>query len=207
MLELVKTHDSIKCQNLFEKFKRNNTFYTPTLIATEMDNVLRSYDWRKDPRLKYLPAQERAFWEEDEISTREILGIQDPLIREKRFEMVDNMNRIGVKLLAGSDHGVFGVHCGSGLHDELELLVEAGLTPLEALQTATINAADFADSSDTYGNIKAGMLAEIVLLNANPLENISNTRNISAVMSGGNYFDRKAIEEIFEKVAQAAAQQ
>lgn len=204
VLELVKTYDSIKCQELFKKFVANNTFFTPTLIATEMDNIQKTDNWRHDPRLKYLPVEERGFWEEDEVRTKEILGVQDPLIREKRFEIVRNMNNVGVKLLAGSDNGVFGVFPGFGIHDELELLVEAGLTALEALQTATINAAEYANHSDSLGQVKVGMKADLLVLNANPLEKITNTRKIEAVLSNGNYLDREKLGTMLEMVSDAA---
>ncbi|MBD0852566.1 amidohydrolase family protein [Maribacter arenosus] len=201
VLELVKTYDDAKCQEVFKKFLENNTFFTPTLVATEMDNILRDYDWRDDSRLKYLPEKEHDFWIEDEISTKEILGIQNPLIREKRFNIVGDMNKAGVKLLAGSDCGVFGVHYGFGLHEELELLVEAGLTELEALQTATLNAAEYADKSDSYGNIKIGFIADLILLEANPLDNISNTKEIYSVLSNGKFYDRQSLDTILKKVA------
>ena len=205
VLELVKTYDDAKCQDVYRKFLENNTFYTPTLVATEMDNILRKDDWRKDPRLIYLPRKERDFWDEDEIATKELLGVQDPLIRDKRFEIVGDMNKAGVKLLAGSDCGVFGVHYGFGLHDELELLVEAGLTELEALQTATLNAAEYADKSDSYGNIKTGLMADLILLEANPLDNIRNTKQIYSVLSNGKFYDRQSLDTILENVAVEAA--
>lgn len=201
VLELVKTYDAAKCQEVYKIFLANNTFYTPTLVATEMDNILKKDDWRNDPRLKYLPKNELEFWIEDEVATKELLGIQDPLIREKRFEIVGDMNKAGVQLLAGSDCGVFGVHYGSGLHDELKLLVEAGLTELEALQTATLNPAAYAEKSDSFGNIVEGMTADLILLDANPLDNISNTKRIFSVLSNGKYYDRQSLDSILEKVA------
>ncbi|MBT8297288.1 MAG: amidohydrolase family protein [Maribacter sp.] len=201
VLELVKTYDDAKCQEVFKKFLENNTFYAPTLIATEMDNILRKDDWRDDPRLKYLPKKEYEFWIEDEIATKEVLGIQDPLIREKRFDIVGDMNKAGVEILAGSDCGVFGVHYGSGLHDELELLVEAGLTEFEALQTATINPAKYADKSNVYGNISEGLVADLLILDKNPLDNISNTKQIYSVLSNGKYYDRQSLDNILGNVA------
>lgn len=196
VLELVKTYDSIKCQELFQKFVKNNTFYTPTLIATEMDNILATENWRDDPNLKYVPKKELEFWEKDEIITREVLGRQDPLIRQKRFEIVGRMNQIGVKLLAGSDCGVFGVHYGLGLHHELELLVEAGLTELEALQTATINAAKYQNDVDNLGTIDTNKVADLVLLNSNPLEDIRNTQDIDALFVNGQYLNRIQLDSI-----------
>ena len=111
------------------------------------------------------------------------------------------MNKAGVKLLAGSDCGVFGVHYGFGLHDELGFLVEAGLTELEALQTATLNPAEYAEKTNSFGNIREGLTADLILLNANPLENISNSKRIFSVLSNGKYYDRQSLDSILEKVA------
>ncbi|MFV8226461.1 amidohydrolase family protein [Christiangramia aquimixticola] len=204
VLELVKTYDSIKCQALFKKFKFNNTYFTPTLIATEMDNILKDNNWRQDPRLKYIAKKELKFWEENEMTTMELLGKENPLIRKKRFEIIEQMNQTGVKLLAGSDCGVFGVYHGFSLHDELELLVEAGLTELEALQTATLNAVNYAGLTDSIGKIEKGMKADLILLNANPLKSISNTKRIHAVFTNKQYFDRAKLNTMLEKVAAEA---
>ena len=85
------------------------------------------------------------------------------------------------------------------LHDELELFVKAGLTPLEALQTATINPSKFLKTTDSLGTIKKGNLADLVLLDENPLENINNTRKIAAVIINGQFLDRKALDELLKQ--------
>jgi imidazolonepropionase-like amidohydrolase len=80
------------------------------------------------------------------------------------------------------------------LHNELALLVEAGFTPMEALQAATLNPAKFLGKTDTHGTIQAGRVADLVLLNMNPLEDISHTRKIHAVVLGGKYFPMASIK-------------
>jgi len=77
---------------------------------------------------------------------------------------------------------------GTDLHNELALLVEAGLSPLEALQTATLNPATFLGETETYGTIEVGRAADLLVLDENPLEDINHTRKINAVMLGGKYF-------------------
>ena len=204
VLELVKTYDEAKCQEVFRTFLENDTWYVPNLLAAETDQPIRAA-WRTDERLKYIPRTEREWWPDDEMNTNTLFGPSYPEIRKKRFEIVQAMNKAGVNLLAGSDCGIYGVFYGSGLHDELALLVEAGLTELEALQTATINAATYADRADSLGNIKKGMLADLILLEANPLDNIKNTQRISAVMAQGDYFERAALDSILKKVEIEAA--
>jgi imidazolonepropionase-like amidohydrolase len=92
---------------------------------------------------------------------------------------------------------------GFSLHDELGLLVRAGLTPLEALQTATINPAEFFGMQGALGTVEQGKVADLVLLNANPLENIANTKRIAAVIANGRLFDRAALNALLQHVETA----
>jgi imidazolonepropionase-like amidohydrolase len=104
------------------------------------------------------------------------------------------MSRNGVELLAGTDTGDPYVIPGAALHDELALLVTAGLTPAEALRTATSNAARYLNLEESFGTIDRGKSADLVILNANPLEDIKNTRRIWAVMVRGKLVDRKRLD-------------
>jgi len=108
--------------------------------------------------------------------------------------------------MAGTDTAA-GVHVfpGFSLHDELALFVQAGLTPLEALQTATRNPADFMGRVADIGSVDKGKMADMVLLDANPLDDIQNTRKIRAVVLGGRYFSRSDLDEMLADVARAAA--
>ncbi|MGH9847694.1 MAG: amidohydrolase family protein, partial [Blastocatellia bacterium] len=93
---------------------------------------------------------------------------------------------------------------GFSLHDELQLLVEAGLTPMEALQAATRNAARFLGMQDSLGTIELGKVADLVLLDANPLIEITNTRKIRAVVANGKLFDSDELEKMLADVEAAA---
>ncbi len=200
VLKLVKSYDEVKCQKVLNEFLKNGTWFVPTLIAAETDQPIR-LDWRNNEDLKYVPKTELEWWYEDEKETHELYGDSYPEIRNLRFKMVQDMNRSGVNLLAGSDPGIYGVFYGSGLHDELILLVEAGLSELEALQTATVNVAKYLERSNSLGNVKEGMLADMLILDANPIENISNTKKINAVLSNGTYFGRDRLTDILDNVA------
>jgi imidazolonepropionase-like amidohydrolase len=102
------------------------------------------------------------------------------------------LKNAGVKLLAGTDMPQAFVYPGFSLHDELALLVQSGLTPLEALRTATYNPAEFLGALDSLGTVAQGKLADLVLLDADPLADIHNTRRISAVIANGRVFDSAA---------------
>jgi imidazolonepropionase-like amidohydrolase len=136
----------------------------------------------------------------------------DPLpVRKKYVQMELDMTlamfRAGVPFMAGTDTAA-GVHIfpGFSLHDELGLFVRAGLTPMQALQTATLNPARFMGRQADMGTVEKGKLADLVLLDANPLENIANTKRIRAVVLAGRYFDRPALDHMLNDIATAAAQ-
>ena len=149
-------------QKLFQIFVKNGTWYVPTLVAYERGFVL----WSNDPE-----------------------ALKPRLdIHEKNIEIVRMMHKAGVQIMAGSDFSDWGMVPGIDLHNELALLVEAGFTPLEALQAATLNPAKFLGKTDTYGTIQVGRVADLVLLDMNPLEDIGHTRKVNAVVLGGKFF-------------------
>jgi imidazolonepropionase-like amidohydrolase len=135
----------------------------------------------------------------------------DPLPVRERFvqmelEMTLAMHRAGVPFMAGTDTAA-GVHVfpGFSLHDELGLFVKAGMTPLEALQTATWNPAKFMDALSDMGTVEKGKWADLILLDANPLDDISNTRKIRAVVLAGRYLARNDLDKMLHQVEAAAA--
>ena len=103
------------------------------------------------------------------------------------------MHKAGVHIMAGSDFSDWALVPGIDLHNELALLVEADFTPMEALQTATSNLAQFLGKGDTFGTIQIGRAADLVLLDMNPLEDISHTRKIHAVVLGGKFYPLASI--------------
>src|SRR2546430_10375300 len=121
-------------------------------------------------------------------------------IYAKQVELVGLLHRAGVPILAGTD--VLNPYCfpGFSLHDELVLLVEAGLTPMEALQAATRNPAIFLKATDSLGTIAAGKLADLVLLDADPIADIHNTTKINAVILDGQLLDQAARQRLLDLV-------
>ncbi len=107
-------------------------------------------------------------------------------------------------LLAGSDAGNAFCYPGFSVHDELQLLVAAGLTPIEALRAATLAPADYLGARDTMGTIAVGRVADMVLLRSNPLENIGATREIDAVVLRGRVLDRRRLDDLLDATARVA---
>ena len=109
--------------------------------------------------------------------------------------------------MAGTDGPDPYVFPGFSLHDELEWLVKSGFTPLGALQAATLNPALFLAKSDKYGVAEIGRVADLILLDANPLDDIGNTRKIFGVVVGGKYYSRDALDKMLQQVEKIAGQQ
>jgi imidazolonepropionase-like amidohydrolase len=114
------------------------------------------------------------------------------------------MKNGGVRMLAGSDPGTTGIFFGSSLGEELELLVQAGFTEAEALRAATLSPAEFLGRTDDLGTVEAGKLADLVLLDANPLDDIGNVRKVSAVIANGRLFDKSDLDQMLISVELAA---
>jgi len=187
----LETFNNAKAAALFDKFKRNHTWQTPTLTQLRGATFPTDVTLREDPRLEYLPKYFREGWR------RAQPGLQPEVLRlryEKQFQVVGMMRRAGVEFLAGTD--VANPFClpGFSLHDELTLLVQAGFTPFEALQTATLNPARFLGIEAGFGTVAKGKAADLVILDENPLRDIGNTKRINAVVANGSLFDRVMLD-------------
>ena len=123
---------------------------------------------------------------------------------QNRIDMTGAMFRAGVGILAGTDTPALFNYPGFSLHEELQLLVRSGLTPLQALQVATLNAARFLGKEAEFGTVQTGKVADLVLLDANPLENISNTQRIHAVVLNGKLLPAEALHKLLRDAETAA---
>jgi len=205
---MLETFSPEKAAALFSRFKRNHTWQCPTLTVLHNGAFLNDPELRNDPRLKYMPPQMRAWWDPSNDFRFKERTAEDfdlgRLVYKKQFELVGMMHRAGVDLLAGTD--VLNPYCfpGFSLHDELALLVQAGLSPMAALQAATLNPARFLGKETELGTVEKGKIADLVLLEANPLEDIRNTTKINSVVLNGRLLDRKALDQSLAAVEAAA---
>jgi amidohydrolase family protein len=208
-VEAYRSYSDAKCQQLFAEFKRNSTWSVPTLVVFRAAAFSNDPQFRNDDRLRYFSGQMRTWLARNYVSERSVFDASD-LATERnllqyRKQLVGTMFRAGVLMLAGTDTPNAFCFPGFGLHDELALLVESGVTPLGALQAATRNAAIFMNAADRYGSVSEGRIADLVLLDADPLVDIHNTTKISAVFLSGKEFDRPTLDQML-KSAEAAAQ-
>ena len=210
---LLSTQEQQRCDTLIRLLAQKQTWQVPTLAWQRGGTFLDQRDLKHQPLDKYVPAYWRdVTWRR---FTDEMMPdlLRDPLpLRQEYFarnlQMVGAMHRAGVPFLAGTDTapGVY-IMPGFSLHDELANFVEAGFTPMESLQTATSNPASFLGMEASYGSVETGKIADLVLLSANPLDDIRNTQKIKAVIVHGGWFDRAALDEILAKIEVAAKTQ
>lgn len=190
VMRSVSTDD--EALDLFEKCALTGVRISPTLVLWQRMAHSADDPLKNDPRLKYVPESIRKTWPELKDDNGEPYRKQI----ESIYRLVSLATRTKVEILAGTDTGDPYTIPGATLHSELEQLVAAGMTPHQALAAATIAPARFFESEDTMGSVEKGKLADLVLLDANPLEDIRNTRKIAAVFSRGRYFSRRALDAI-----------
>jgi imidazolonepropionase-like amidohydrolase len=198
------TYSAEKCRALFAKFVKNGTWQVPTLIVKQSLALIDTGMFDGDARLKYIPPEDLEFWKPEKnflLRYRTAEYIEENKKRfQKETELVGALNRSGVKIMTGTDAPAPYVFPGFAVHDELALLVRAGLTPFEALRAATRNPAEFLGALKSYGTVEKGKVADLVLLEANPLADISNTKRINSVVADGRYFSRNEIEKMLAQV-------
>ena len=201
-IKSIESRDAHKEADLFRRFARNGTWQCPTLVVRRSSILTNENQLLADPRLKYIPLPVRQRWR-DIFKARVVHAdqLEDINKRYRRtLEIVGAMYRAKVGILAGTDIPNPYLYPGFSLHDELELLVEAGLTPFAALQTATINPAKFFGKAKELGTIERGKLADLVLLEADPLESINNTKRIAAVVVNGKYLPNVELQKMLANV-------
>jgi len=195
--------DQQKAIQGYAELARKNVAICPTLIGSRQLAYLDVDNHLQDEYLQYLTKRFKANYEwriqrqagetKEQIQQRknnyELIAKQIPLIQNS-----------GMVILAGTDAAALNsfIYPGLALHQEMEIFQKAGMSPLAILQSATINGAKFMGVSDSLATIAPGKIADIVLLNENPLTNISATKNIYAVIKNGKYYDRSSLDGLLE---------
>ena len=185
---------------LYARFVRNGTWVTPTFTAQFEVAVWPTHAVPGDTLARYIPDVLRDF-------TAQIFSMPDSIppgadsvgraMFAKRLAQVAQMHRAGVGVLTGTDAPLRNSPPGFGLHEELGLLVRGGMTPFEVLRAATYEPARYFGMLDSVGTIEAGRVADLVLLDRSPLDDIANTRAIAGVMANGRWFDSASRAKLF----------
>ena len=208
---ILDSQDAAKCDAVAQAFARHQTWQVPTLIRLRSMYFSDDAAYRNDPNLKYVDKTTRALWEQ--LAQQYAANVPPAAAASfRRYyaaqqHLVGVMKRQGVKMLAGSDLGGIWVIPGVGLHQEFRELAAAGLTPLEVLQSTSLNGAEFLGRLDTMGTVEAGKNADLVLLDANPLLDVANLGKIAAVVLNGKLLTKQDLERQTQAVASANAAQ
>jgi imidazolonepropionase-like amidohydrolase len=193
------------CRNVAKSLVATGQVQVPTLVLADEDSLAKNGSPSSDPRWRFLRADEHTRWE------RFLSGYtaQDAALAKRRWpvaeQIVSVMHQAGVPIMAGTDSPMPGVYPGFALHDEMELLVESGLTPREALYSATLEPAKFLGMADTRGSVDVGKRADLVLLDADPTKDIRNARRINAVLLDGRPLRRADLNALLDEAAAAQA--
>jgi len=204
------TYDPTREAQIIQQIAVARTWQCPTLFWERGQWLVDTVDVTSDHDLAYAAKSWIAKWPESRASILKGLASDPHPVREQfvahELDVVRKLHAARVPFLAGTDTpaGV-GVLPGVSLHLELERFVAAGFTPLEALQTATLNPALFYDKLADYGSVQPGRVADLVLLTANPLSDIRNTRTIAGVIADGRYLSSADLDQLRAKLRQVAA--
>ena len=205
--EAWQSYSDQRCKNLFAVLKKSGTWPVPTLVVHHVFGRLDDPQFTSDNRLRYFSGEFRN-WLNGNLDPRMKDSASDFARMRGTFRAEQRVSgelfRAGVHMLAGTDVGNVFCFPGFSLHDELALLVESGVTPLGALQMATRNPAVFMDATDKYGSVTPGKVADLVLLDADPLQDIHNTTKIWEVFLNGKEYDRAALDQILASAEQSA---
>ncbi len=200
--------DSPRMKELVSFLAEKKIFLDPTLTVDELSSFALYEEQAKDPNNRFLPRKSFT----DEVETAPDVFRLPPELKDaaaegfrKRLRFIGMCSRAGVQIIAGTDGvGAGKLLPGFGLQYELQLLAQAGLTPIQVIQAATINAARALKKEEDLGSVETGKLADLVILSASPLVDIRNTSKIDGVMIGGRLLDRKALDAMLAQ-AEAAA--
>lgn len=200
--EAVENYDEETANKVLSVLAKNETWQIPTIALST--GTLNRHFAREEytESFKYLPMEIEKSWNEGSQRLTEMEIPESRLDHPKwLMKMVKKVNDADIDIMAGTDCPIFYLTPGLSLHEELATLVKAGLTNQEALETATLNPARYFNLENELGLISEGYLADLVLLDANPLEDINNTKQINAVVREGKFRSRADLDQILQDLS------
>lgn len=193
--------DEAACSQQAKQLARQEVWLGPTVALWEAKANAVNIDIETDPRFDLVNAEDRDTWigsqEYWRKRTKETGDLTQRLY-DVRLRLIKTMHDNGVPILAGSDFMNFSATPGMGLIDELSNYQKAGLSPLDALRTATVEPARYLRQTDDFGAVESGKIADLVVLSKNPLEDIENVATTYAVVAGGALLDRNSLDQLIE---------
>lgn len=200
---LVDSFEPGLLDSLANYLAQSDTWLSPTLTVLKNYANLDDTDLKKDPRLAYMPGFIQDMWDPANDFRVKNGNTEYFEVGRNKFKLqlsfMKAFEKAGVKMIVGTDYPNPYCYPGFSLHDEMQLMVKAGMTNATTLRSATYNPALFMGKEDEFGTVEVGKKANLVLLEGNPLENIANTERISSVFLRGRYLDRDKLDELLEE--------
>ncbi len=199
---MVKDYKPEMATRLMQLMKEYNTHWTPTLQTLKFEAYAHEATFLENPNLKYITYVRRKLWWDFDVQnnrnknlSKEGTNISADFYNAAK-EQIKLASEIGVPIMTGTDVTDSYIFAGFSIHDELEDLTKSGLSNLKALQSATIIPATFAGKEKAHGSVEVGKMADLVILNKNPLENITHSKTINGVILNGIFYDADRLKEL-----------
>ena len=206
-MQLDQTFDRDAAIAKYRKLAENGTAVVPTFIGSKIISYLEQHDHLSDPELKYLgPGLIKTYdWRierANKATQKEIEARHDRY--RKTVDLLPLVRESGMDIIAGTDAGFLNsyIYPGFALHDELQIFVDGGLTPLQALQTSVINGPKYFDLLDYYGSVEEGKVADLLILERNPIKDIGATKTVHTLIKKTKVYNKGQLNQLLEEMAQ-----
>ncbi|MBL8272005.1 amidohydrolase family protein [Steroidobacter sp.] len=209
--KVLASFDSARCDKIISRIAKTRVWYVPTLLTRRFEARSDEKAFREDPRLRLVPTDVRTYWTDDADSQAKLFKEKPEQKRayvdfyELGVRLTGKMHAAGVPILVGTDALDSYSFPGSGFHDEMLELRKAGLSNAAILRAATLSAAEYLGREAEFGTVEPGKAADLVILNADPVQNIENAAKIEAVVLNGRLLARAERQRIEADVARFAA--
>ncbi|CAM3693187.1 amidohydrolase family protein [Litorimonas haliclonae] len=203
--QLEESFDNSTARKRYKHLAKNGTAVVPTLIGSRITSYLDEDDHLSDPELQYIgPGIIKTYdWR---VNRANKASVEEIAARKAHYQKLVSLLPVvqesGMDIIAGTDAGFLNsyIYPGFALHDELEIYQESGLTPLQTLQTSVVNGPKYFGLEDRYGSVSEGKIADLLILNSNPVEDIRATREIYGLVKKAKVYDKIQLDNMLEDV-------
>ena len=197
------TFSDEKCRALAAGYVADGSWQVPTLVRIRHQELADAPDYETNPTLRYMPEKKIKLWRKVTKRFKALPEAMRQTYRDaypRQLKLTKTFADAGVRMMTGSDGGTL-MAPGLSLQEEFVELGKAGLSPLQILRMTTINAAEYLERTDTMGTVEPGKNADLVLLDANPLEKVDNLASIAGVVRAGTYYSKESLDALKRRVA------
>ncbi|GGG31940.1 amidohydrolase [Dokdonia pacifica] len=199
---MIDDFDPVKAKRLMTLMSKHDAHWVPTLQTLKFEAYAHETTFTENPHLKYITGVRKKLWWNIDRSNNakrntaaSTKGVSKDFYEASK-KQVQMANQLGVPIMTGTDVTDSYTFAGFSIHQELEELTKSGLSNLEAIQSATIIPAKYSKKEHKYGSIQEGKIADLLILNQNPLMDITHTKDINGVLMNGIYYDTDKINEL-----------